>query len=70
MSVSEVDFAKVFKVLSLGVLVWLLAFLSIWGAGSEWLPAMKIAIGPAVGWIAGNLPETGMIVPTMDGLKK
>jgi hypothetical protein len=70
MSVTDVDLKKVGKVFFLGSLVWLLAFLSIWGAGSEWAQAMKIAIGPAVGWVAGNLAETGMAVPGVEGLRK
>jgi hypothetical protein len=70
MSVSDVDLRKVGKVLFLGSLVWFLSFLTIWGAGSEWIQAMKIAIGPAVGWVVGNLAETGMTVPTMEGLRK
>lgn len=70
MSVSDVDLRKVGKVLFLGCLVWVLAFLTIWGAGSEWMQAAKIAIGPSVGWVLGNLAETGMTVPTMEGLRK
>ena len=49
MSVSDVDLRKVGKVLFLGSLVWFLSFLTIWGAGSEWIQAMKIAIGPPWG---------------------
>lgn len=70
MSVADVDLKKVGKVLFLGSIVWLLAFLSIWGAGSEFWQSMKIAIGPAVGWVVGNLSETGMVVPSMEGVKK
>lgn len=70
MSVADISFIKILKVIVLGCLVWLLAFLTIWGAGSEWQQAMRIAIGPSVGWVLGNLPETGMIVPTLEGLRK
>lgn len=70
MSVSDVDLRKVGKVLFLGSLVWVLAFLTIWGAGSDWAQSMKIAIGPSVGWVIGNLAETGLIVPTVEALRK
>ena len=70
MSVQDVDFRKVFKVLAFGCIVWLLTFLTVWGAGSEWASAMKIAIGPSVGWVIGNLAETGFIVPTVESVRK
>ena len=70
MSASDVDLKKVAKVFFLGSIVWLLAFLSIWGAGSELISSMKIAIGPAVGWIIGNLSETGFVLPSSEALRK
>ena len=65
MSVGDVDIHKVGKVLFLGCIVWSLAALSIWAAGADWLLAVKTACGVAVGWVSGNLAETGMIVPAV-----
>lgn len=70
MSVSDIDLLKLGKVLLLGGLVWVLAFLTIWASGSvEVMVACKMAIGPAVGWIVGNIQETGMVV-SIEGLRK
>lgn len=70
MSIENVDFSKVGRVLVFGVLVWLLSFLAVWASGVEWLPAAKVGVGVAVGWISGNLAETGLAVPSMEGLRK
>lgn len=70
MSVSDIDLTKVFRVVALGGIVWALAVIATWAAGVEIIQACKVGAGVAVGWIAGNLPETGMIVPTLEGLRK
>ena len=70
MSASDIDIAKVLRVILLGGIVWGLAVVATWAAGVEIIQACKVGAGVAVGWIAGNLPETGMIVPTLEGLKK
>jgi hypothetical protein len=69
MSASDVDLKKVAKVLFLGSLVWVLAFLTTWGSGMELIAAAKMSIGPAVGWIIGNIQETGVVL-SMEGLRK
>lgn len=69
MSASDIDIRKVLKILFLGGIVWALAFVACLGA-VEWQSAMRIAIGPAVGWVIGNLAEVGMVVPNMEGLRK
>ena len=70
MSVSDIDLRKVGKVLFLGCIVWGLAFLTMWGSGSvEVITACKMSIGPAVGWVVGNIQETGVVL-SIDGLRK
>jgi hypothetical protein len=69
MSASDVDLRKLAKVIFLGGVVWVLAFLTTWGSGMEIIAAAKMSIGPAVGWIVGNIQETGVVL-SMDGLRK
>lgn len=70
MSVADVDYRKVAKVLAFGLLVWALTALAVWASGVEWLSAVKVGVGVAVGWVSGNLSDTGLIVPTARGLSK
>jgi hypothetical protein len=70
MSVSDIDISKVFKILGLGCLVAVLAFVGLWSAGLDWLPAIKGGVGVGIGWTAGNLADCGMIMPNITGLRK
>lgn len=70
MSAIDIDIRKVGKILGLGCLVAVLAGLGLWSAGLEWLQAVKGGVGVGIGWIAGNLTEAGMAVPSIEGLRK
>ena len=70
MSVQDISFLKVFRVIAFGLIVWGIGFAALWFGGVEWFAGMKISGSVAVGWIAGNMSETGLVMPTLEGLRK
>lgn len=70
MSVQDISFAKVFRVLAFGLIVWAIGWAALWFGNVDAVPAMKIAGSVAIGWVTGNMSETGLVVPTFEGLKK
>lgn len=70
MSVQDISFLKVFKVIGFGLIVWGIGFAALWFGNVEAIAAMKISGSVAVGWITGNMSETGLVMPSLEGLRK
>lgn len=71
MSASDVDLKKVFKILFLGLIASLLGMGYLWSIGVEgWQTCAKGGLGGGLLFVYANLAEAGMVLPSVENLRK